>query len=117
MAAMIGHRNANSKGLYAIDPKYRTATTILKDASSLDVANHSSRFLLTHRGFGQTTCIGIGGDPIPGMNFIDCLQLFEEDPETKAVVIIGEIGGPQEVEAAQWAKDNMSKPVVGYIAQ
>ena len=67
-------------------------------------------------GIGISTSIGIGGDPINGSSFKDHLEAFEQDPETKAVVIIGEIGGPQEVEAAMWAKDNMSKPVIGYIA-
>ena len=67
-------------------------------------------------GIGVSTSIGIGGDPINGSSFKDHLEIFEQDDETKAVVIIGEIGGPQEVEAAMWAKENMSKPVVGYIA-
>jgi len=67
-------------------------------------------------GIGISSSIGIGGDPINGSSFKDHLIAFEEDPETKAVIIIGEIGGPQEVEAAMWAKENMSKPVIGYIA-
>ncbi len=67
-------------------------------------------------GVGISTSVGIGGDPINGSSFKDHLEMFEKDDETKAVVIIGEIGGPQEVEAALWAKENMSKPVVGYIA-
>ena len=67
-------------------------------------------------GIGISSSIGIGGDPINGSAFVDHLQYFEEDPETKAVIMIGEIGGPQEVAAAHWAKDNMSKPVIGYIA-
>ena len=67
-------------------------------------------------GVGISSSIGIGGDPINGSAFIDHLQYFEEDPETRAVIMIGEIGGPQEVAAATWAKDNMSKPVIGYIA-
>jgi malate-CoA ligase subunit alpha len=67
-------------------------------------------------GIGITTSVGIGGDPINGSSFLDHLKLFEEDPETKAVIIIGEIGGPQESEAAKWVKENMSKPVVGYVA-
>ena len=67
-------------------------------------------------GIGISTSVGIGGDPINGSSFKDHLEMFEKDDETKAVVIIGEIGGPQEVEAAMWAKENMSKPVVGYIA-
>jgi malate-CoA ligase subunit alpha len=65
---------------------------------------------------GITTSVGIGGDPINGSSFLDHLMLFEEDPETKAVIIIGEIGGPQESEAAKWVKENMTKPVVGYVA-
>jgi len=67
-------------------------------------------------GIGISSSIGIGGDPINGSAFIDHLQYFEEDPDTTAVIMIGEIGGPQEVAAAHWAKENMSKPVIGYIA-
>jgi len=67
-------------------------------------------------GIGQTTSVGIGGDPINGSSFLDHLKLFEEDPETQAVVMIGEIGGPQEAEASKWVKENMSKPVIGYVA-
>ena len=67
-------------------------------------------------GLGVTTSVGIGGDPINGSSFLDHLMLFEQDPETKAVVMIGEIGGPQEAEAAKWVRENMSKPVVGYVA-
>jgi len=67
-------------------------------------------------GLGQTTAIGIGGDPIIGTTMKDCLKLFEADPKTEGVVIIGEIGGQMEIEAARWAKDNMSKPIVGFIA-
>ncbi|MGZ5850889.1 MAG: succinate--CoA ligase subunit alpha [Methyloceanibacter sp.] len=67
-------------------------------------------------GVGITTSVGIGGDPINGSSFLDHLQLFEEDPETEAVLMIGEIGGPQEAEASAWIKDNMSKPVVGFVA-
>src|SRR3984885_11923223 len=67
-------------------------------------------------GIGVTTSVGIGGDPINGSSFLDHLMLFEQDPETHAVVIIGEIGGPQEAEAAKWVQENMTKPVVGYVA-
>ena len=70
----------------------------------------------TDYGFGQSTCVGIGGDPIPGSNFIDMLQLFEKDPETEAIVMIGEIGGTAEEEAAAYIKEHVSKPVVSYIA-
>jgi len=71
---------------------------------------------LTLKGIGQTTCIGIGGDPIIGSNFIDCLEAFENDPETKGVVMVGEIGGTAEEEASQFVSSKMSKPVIGFIS-
>ena len=71
---------------------------------------------LVNVGLGQTTAIGIGGDPIIGTTMKDCIKLFEADPETKGIVVIGEIGGQMEIEAARWAKDNVSKPMVGFIA-
>jgi malate-CoA ligase subunit alpha len=67
-------------------------------------------------GIGVTTSVGIGGDPINGSSFLDHMARFQEDPDTKAVVMIGEIGGPQEAEASAWIKENMTKPVVGYVA-
>ena len=70
----------------------------------------------TTNGLGQTTCIGIGGDPVRGMNFIDCLELFEADPDTDGVIMVGEIGGTDEEAAAEFIKSNVSKPVVAYIA-
>ena len=71
---------------------------------------------LTQQGIGQTTCVGIGGDPVPGTSFVDCLERFEADPETGAVMLIGEIGGTGEEEAAEYIGAHMSKPVVAYVA-
>jgi succinyl-CoA synthetase alpha subunit len=76
-----------------------------------EVVNH-----LTRNGIGQSTCVGIGGDPIIGTNFIDCLEAFEADPETEAIVMIGEIGGTDEQNAAAFVKENVTKPVMGFIA-
>ncbi len=77
---------------------------------------YQALYELSQQGIGQTTCVGIGGDPVPGTNFIDCLSAFEADPETRAVMMIGEIGGSEEERAAEWIKLNMTKPVVSYIA-
>ena len=73
-------------------------------------------YQLTRAGLGQSTCVGIGGDPINGTNFIDCLAAFEKDPQTKAVAMMGEIGGTDEQEAAEFVRTQMKKPVVGFIA-
>ena len=70
----------------------------------------------TNNGLGQTTCVGIGGDPVRGMDFIDCLELFEQDPVTEGIIMVGEIGGSDEEMAARFIKDHVSKPVVSYIA-
>ena len=70
----------------------------------------------SERGIGQTTCIGIGGDPVKGLNFIELLSMFNEDDATDGVIMIGEIGGSDEAEAADWVRDNMKKPVAGFIA-
>jgi len=73
-------------------------------------------FHLSRAGLGQTTCVGIGGDPLIGTNFVDCLEAFSKDPDTTAIVMIGEIGGTDEQEAAQYVKDHVKVPVVGFIA-
>jgi len=77
---------------------------------------YQALYELTQKGIGQTTCVGIGGDPVPGTNFIDCLEAFLCDPETRAVMMIGEIGGSEEEKAADFIKHEMTKPVVVYIA-
>jgi succinyl-CoA synthetase alpha subunit len=71
---------------------------------------------LTSRGYGQSTCIGIGGDPIGGLSHLDCVKLFDEDRNTEAMILIGEIGGSAEEEAAEWIKTNCKKPVAAFIA-
>ncbi len=77
---------------------------------------YQALYELKQQGIGVTTCVGIGGDPVPGMSFIDCLEAFEADPETRAVMMIGEIGGSAEEEAAAYIADKMTKPVAAYIA-
>jgi succinyl-CoA synthetase alpha subunit len=77
---------------------------------------YQALYELQQKGIGVTTCVGIGGDPVPGTSFIDCLEAFQNDPETKAVMMIGEIGGSAEEEAAEFIKNNMDKPVSSYIA-
>jgi succinyl-CoA synthetase alpha subunit len=77
---------------------------------------YQALYELSQRGVGQTTCVGIGGDPVPGTNFIDCLEAFEADPDTRAVMMIGEIGGSEEERAAEFIGAHMTKPIVAYIA-
>ena len=77
---------------------------------------YESVFALTNAGYGQTTCVGIGGDPVNGTNFIDCLEAFNNDPKTTGIVMVGEIGGNNEEKAAAYIKANVKKPVIGFIA-
>ncbi|MFA9564289.1 MAG: succinate--CoA ligase subunit alpha, partial [Acidimicrobiales bacterium] len=77
---------------------------------------YQALYELKQKDIGVTTCVGIGGDPVPGTSFIDCLQAFEADPETEAVMMIGEIGGSAEEEAAEFIRDHMTKPVAAYVA-
>lgn len=99
-----------------------TAGHIAKPGGPVGIVSRSGTltyqalYELKEKDIGCTTCVGIGGDPVPGTNFVDCLAAFEADPETKAVMLIGEIGGSAEEEAAEFIKNNMSKPTVSYIA-
>jgi succinyl-CoA synthetase alpha subunit len=99
-----------------------TAGHIAKPGGPVGIVSRSGTltyqalYELQQKGIGVTTCVGIGGDPVPGTSFIDCLAAFQNDPETKAVMMIGEIGGSAEEEAAQFIKNNMDKPVASYIA-
>jgi succinyl-CoA synthetase alpha subunit len=99
-----------------------TAGHIAKEGGPVGIVSRSGTltyqalYELKLKDIGVTTCVGIGGDPVPGTSFIDCLERFEADPETKAVMMIGEIGGTAEEEAAAFIKDKMSKPVAAYVA-
>jgi succinyl-CoA synthetase alpha subunit len=99
-----------------------TAGHIAKEGGPVGIVSRSGTltyqalYELKQKDIGVTTCVGIGGDPVPGTSFIDCLEAFEADPDTKAVMMIGEIGGSAEEEAAEFIKNKMTKPVVSYIA-
>jgi succinyl-CoA synthetase alpha subunit len=103
--------NICAPGRVGLVSRSGTLTYEVVNHLTYEVVNH-----LTRRGMGQSTCVGIGGDPIIGTNFIDCLRAFEEDPGTDAIVIIGEIGGTDEQNAAQFVTEHVTKPVVGFIA-
>ena len=99
-----------------------TPTEVAKAGGPVGVVSRSGTlayqalYELTEAGIGQTTCVGIGGDPVPGTGFVDVLKAFENDPDTTAIVLIGEIGGSAEEEAAEYIKEHISKPIVAYIA-
>lgn len=99
-----------------------TPTEVAKPGGPVGVVSRSGTlayqalYELTEAGIGQTTCVGIGGDPVPGTGFVDVLKAFEADPDTTAIVLIGEIGGSAEEEAAEYIKEHISKPIVAYIA-
>ena len=122
----------NNLGMHCMDDDYSIFTILppfntvnaqlinaqgkLVTASTGLTLTYEAVAMLTEVGLGQSTAVGIGGDPINGLKHIDVMQAFNDDPDTDAVIMIGEIGGPDEAEAARWCKANMKKPIVGFIA-
>jgi len=117
---MVGPNGAGvispGKGMMGIMPGHIYARGPVGVVARSGTLGYEAAAQMRLLGIGQTTCVGIGGDPINGSSFVDMLALFEQDPETEAVMMIGEIGGPQEADAALFVKENMTKPVIGYVA-